>query len=75
LNKLYCIVLFKVVFKFLWSSKSSKDIGTLYQLMNVAGRSNVTGDVKHEMSMVGPGIENTFENPNFAIQRKLNSFL
>lgn len=46
------ILSFQVVFKFLWSANSSKDIGTLYQLRNVSGRNNVTGDVKHEMSMV-----------------------
>lgn len=42
----------QVMFKLLWKDKSSKDIATLYQLRCATSRTNVTGDVKHEMNWV-----------------------
>ena len=41
-----------MIFKVLWNEKSAKDIGTLYQLRCATSRTNVSGDVKHEMNWV-----------------------
>ncbi|KAK2559396.1 hypothetical protein P5673_018018 [Acropora cervicornis] len=40
----------KVVFSHLWSEKSVKDKGTLSQRAVIICRTNVTGDVKHQMN-------------------------
>ena len=50
--KIQLFIFSQVIFSFLWSERFAQDIGTLFQLRCSIHRTNINGDVKHEMNEV-----------------------